>query len=1330
MALKCSYIPRNKEGEILKGFQAYKRALGYQTATKVFTQVLSPSFKEDYKKTLEIDEQGVPTYESAIKVSYVKNLVGTTKLIETDQKSFPYVDNTRENYQRLVLSAHSYNTSSDNKDNLVAVVRPSGDSNQIRVEIVERNEATQDESNNQYSTSLLNTKLEGLLGDLGVSIDLLERNEITNGYVDFSKASSIADGFAGLINIANGMEGELALSEEFSHLLIDMFRNEPLVQRSLRMLSSNEDLLHEILGDEYQRNADYYAENPNYDENGEEISLNETLAEESLGKVLQEKMKTSTIATSEEESKPLQNLITRFINFIKRVFKGKSSDDILKAKNEVSATMGELAKDVLTGTKKLSQDELIKNRRNARFNQLKDTTDKILQLLQNADEIERKRSKITTKDNIDKVKERIIKLEALMTDKNKLEGVHTYAKWALKDLQEAMDKLDVSGTLQSEDFTSLRHIKSVIDSYGGFVKDFHEALDSLENDVVVIKGEEINLRELWRDINDIYESCDMTFKKQAYAAFSDFLAPIYEKSPLRNEDGSIIPIKDVLVSQELDISEFDRWLTSMGTSSSLLLQLFDKAVKNAKDKVRLSTMDNTRDIWKLREKAENYGITSFEWMFEKDAEGHKTGNYISEYNQGQFEKDKKAMEQSLIDKYGKHPIGEDFKKALTERREWYKSHASMTVFNTTLPNETYKNKDYAKLSKAQKEVLNDFLEYKRMLELELPQDRRDTNRAIQRRRISSQRLSDTLSNPKQAYESIKEDLKSAFKSAEDDDILYGERTQGLTDFTGQEYMTLPILYTGRLSNPDVLSTDVFGDLMAYSYMVNNYKEVSKIYDPLEIGVTVAAQKELVKGADSKAKEEVLNVLGRVTRKNIKIGSNTSFAKKLRDYLECQVYGRYLKEDDIVGKDAQKTLSVFQRLTSTAYLGCNYLAGVANIATAVGMQNIEAAAREHFSAKELLAADGEYGKLLPEFLTELPNRVKQSKLALFDELFDVKQDVKDRMHNVQMKSIFRRFFGTNWLFIQQGAGDHWIYNRTAIAMAKHTKVKVDGKTMPLWDALEIVTDKNGYKMMKVKDDAILLDEKGNEVGNFDIGAFSRKVAHVNHTLVGIYNDDDQNAANQVIIGRLAQQMRKWIIPQMMRRFQSKRMIVDLGKEEEGYYRTFGRLAKDLWKSGFKVASEWDKLSDTDKANVRRAFTEILQTYGLWILITCLGSGIKDPDRSWAAKFAEYMLHRETHELGFLTPGPMMLTEGYKTITSPLVSLSAANSIAQAMLTTMWPGNWFPDDDELIKSGRYEGHSHIYKRWAELPLPPMTQFRQIEKFIDDLDTGTKYYSRDYK
>ena len=1350
MALSCSYIPYNKNGEELKGFQVYKKELGYKVAAEVFSQVLSPSFQEDYKDRLSFDAQGVPTYESAVTTPHIKKVIGNTKLIRTDQRKFPAVDNTRENYQRLILSAHSYNQSSENRDNLIAVVTPTDDG-KIRVEIRERNSQNVNEYQNQYSTQLLNQRIVELLSDLGVTIDMLEGYEMTNGFVDFSKASNIADGFAGLINIANGMEGELALTEEFAHLLIGMFGDNPLIQRSIAQLANNESLMQEILGDEYQQNKDYYSQHPNYDMFGNEIPVEETLAEEALGRVLQEKLRTKGAEEGgEEESKPLYNLVNRLVNWFKKVFRGRNSDEFKKAKNDVDAIMGDLAKGVLQGTTKLSREQIIKNQRDARFNHLRETTDKVLQLLKNANEIERKRSKISQKDAVADIKTRITKLESLITDKGKLEGLYTYAKWALKDLQDAMDAIDISGTLESQDFTKLRHVKAVIDSYAGFINDFHEVLDEMGDDfIVTVNGEEVNLKELWRDIDDIYKSCTDAFKRQSLAAFSDFLAPVYEQSPLRNSDGSIKNLDEVLLGEDVDVSEFDRWLVSMGNSSSILLQLFDKAVKNAKDKIRLNTINNIRDIWKLRENAERRGITSFEWMFEKDSEGHKTGNYISQYNQGQFKKDRDAMEERLREKYGKHPVGEDFKKWFAERKAWYQENADFDMFGNPMPGQKYKNQAYNRLTKDQKDTLEEFLKYKDSLETLIPQDRRNRIRAIQRRRSGTQRIADVARNPIQAYSSVKEDLKDAFRRAEDDDLMYGESTRGLTDFTGQEYLTLPVLYTGRLKNPDTLSTDVFSDLMAYAYMANTYQEMSQIYDPLEIGVTVVSDKAFIKNAGSKTKEEVLNVLGRVTKKNIKIGGNTNFAKKLRDYLECQVYGKYMKEDDVLGVNAQKTLGVFQRLTSTAYLGCNMLAGIANIATAAGMQNIEAAASEFFGAKELASADLEYGAMMPAFVAELADRNKQSKLALFDELFDVKQNVKDKQHNTQMKSIFRRFFGTNWLFVQQGLGDHWIYNRTAIAMAKRQRVKIDGNIMPLWDALEIVTDKNGYKKMQVKPGAIEIDEKGNEVGPFNTGAFSRKVAHINHTLVGIYNDDDQNAANRVAIGRLAQQMRKWIIPQMMRRFQGKRTILDIGREEEGYYRTFGRtvwndinfredafyvtaykMAKDLAISPYKIISQWDKLNDSEKANMRRAMTELGQTFALWLIVSLVGSGVKDPDRSWAAQFAEYMANRELHELGFLTPGPMMFTEGYKTITSPFVAASSANSIAQAVLTSVNPKNWFPSDDELIQSGAYKGHSHLYKRWAQVPLPPMTQFRQIDKFLDDLDTGTKYYARDYK
>jgi hypothetical protein len=141
-------------------------------------------------------------------------------------------------------------------------------------------------------------------------------------------------------------------------------------------------------------------------------------------------------------------------------------------------------------------------------------------------------------------------------------------------------------------------------------------------------------------------------------------------------------------------------------------------------------------------------------------------------------------------------------------------------------------------------------------------------------------------------------------------------------------------------------------------------------------------------------------------------------------------------------------------------------------------------------------------------------------------------------------------------------------------------------------------------------------------------------------------------------------------------------------------------------------------------------EIIQASAVWILASVVGSKAKDPDRLWAAKFAEYMLHREAHELGFLAAGPTMISEGIKTVSDPFVVAAAASKVAQVLVTTSNPFNWFPDEDDLLKSGPYEGHSYLYKRWMELPLPGLTQWKQIDKFLDDTDNAGLFYRRGYR
>ena len=128
-----------------------------------------------------------------------------------------------------------------------------------------------------------------------------------------------------------------------------------------------------------------------------------------------------------------------------------------------------------------------------------------------------------------------------------------------------------------------------------------------------------------------------------------------------------------------------------------------------------------------------------------------------------------------------------------------------------------------------------------------------------------------------------------------------------------------------------------------------------------------------------------------------------------------------------------------------------------------MMRIESFAGEFYNESITLHADRIYGKALPEYLAEIGNRVKTSKLALWDELFNVMQEYEAdvREVNFDRKTWFSRMFGTSALFLMNNAGEHWMQNRTSLALADAYKMKApDGKIVSLWDAMEVVPiDKN-------------------------------------------------------------------------------------------------------------------------------------------------------------------------------------------------------------------------------------------------------------------------------
>lgn len=1317
----CTFIP--SKGKTL--FKELKKQFGYQTARSIFLRAINPQFISDYKNTLSLDAEGVPTYESLMTNSFMKGFIGDKRMIDSLNKAYTPIEDTRDNYGNLLESAYQFNTTNAQRDNFIATVEYTKEG-KIGVVIQSKTPEASTRFQEQYATQKLNDKLASIFQPLGVTVGTLSKVETNAGRVgltDFSVARDIANGFASMIKVANNMEGATALTEEFSHLIVGIFRNSPLVDRAVNSLMSHEDAIKEILGDTYEDTVNFY--------NGD-MAL---VAEEAVGHILQKNL------IHDSQKVPNQTLFRRMINWIVKQFQPFNVSDIQSVLDHVDSLTSSLARDILNGTRQITQEDIKASQREAQFNALSDRIERNIEILKEAAKTETKRFKISKSESKKDVAEKLVGsiLKYTNSDADTVEGLFNYAKHALGELRNIEAQFQMIDSMTPElKFGFLRSARMYIQSYGSFINALNDAIieDESEEDNLFLRdfevdGQQVSIKNTIEELNNLSKQLTRRYSKVAMPAFAEFLKPFLGEEiviPFGKHAGTKMTIEGLLTEAQGDISFMDRWFDAMADSSDVILQAYDAAVKKANDTARLLTLDHIRQIQTFREKAEGLGITEFGWMFERDNQGHKTGNYISEVNYGQFQKDLKELDEYLEEKYGKNPTGENAKAKINERKEWLNKN-SISLFGSPMPDPiVYKNTEYSNLTDNQKSLLDDFLALKDIFDKKLPKNRVARNKAIQIRKSGNQRLWENITSPSSLFDNIKESVAATFLDREDDDQIFGNARveRGLTDFAGNEFMTLPVLFTNRLNNPDELTDDVVGSLMSYAYMANKYEQMDKIIDPLEVGFTLLTEDRKVrKTKGDKQLVEKFNALGVDVASKI-FTSESNIKQKLNDFRESQVYGRYLKDEGTffdTPVSVTKVTNFVLKASSVAQLGFNWLANIANAATGLAMQNIEAAAGQFFNPRDLAKADWEYKNHIIPIMAELGSRVKTDKLSLFFELFDVRQNFSSNLKRVQKKNLLERLFGAEIAFLGQDAGDHWLYGRTAIAMAMKERVKIDGKEMSLWDALQ-VQDVNGSSSVKQLNHKDITDLDGNP---YDTGRFSRKIAHINHYLFGIYNDEDANAANRVALGRLLQQYRKWMKTSFNKRFQANQYNLATESWEEGYYRTVGRMIQQLYRGQIQLNAVWDKITDNNDiegANLRRAITELVQFFAVW----ALANWVEWPDdkkRPWALKLAEYSSKRLAHELGGLTPSPVMLQENLKTIKSPFPSATAVHNLINLVVSTADPSDWVDE----IQSGPYKGMSTFQKHLIKSPLPIVSQYNMIDKFVHNLDNSINYYARPY-
>lgn len=1328
MSRNCAIIPqvRNNKDQIVDS-RLFKDLLAYTgnnraETTRLYLITKSSEFIKDWNPRLTLDENNEPTLRSLLQKTNFSDIIPESKVLERLNREIGYYKrgmdrpalwvNNDENYQKLLQKVISFNQTSDFRDDYVAKIIKIQDTESPRifigVKVEKRNRLNSIDANKMAYNANLNSRLRDILAANGIAVGALtdlEKRMGINGVTDFDVARTAANGMIEMIRLANGIEGEKALPEEFAHFAIEAMGESPLINRLINNLSSN-GLIGEILGDEYETYNTLYK--------GDTAKL----AKEAAGKLLAKHL----LKSEPIGQKPYKNLLERVISAIKSFFKTINVNQIQKAIYEADKDFGRLARDILNG--RMDEEISIDNIKSSDlFYQTNERIQRDRKVLQNIINNELKRLKIYEKRNPNSqfsTNQRLLidRLEMELYDNNEIEGIYSFLDNALEELQKVSYRLellrDTPATNVNERASVLRDVRNYMYSYKNIIEDIRKALVDEERYDDNRYGQRV--RVLLNDTSNLLGDLFVKYNSVSMPLFVDFIKPFVGENimiPFGKFKGKVIKAEDLVKMADKDISFFDRWLDSMADSSDYMLKVMDQAVKKSKEQARSRTIDVMKQLQAATIKLEKAGIKNTDWMFERDSKGNLSGNYISEINQALFKEKVREMFKSLNEKYGKNPVGENAEKYKKERQAWFDANMEIVNGKKVPKMSIYGNKQYQRLNAAQKEYYDTVMNIKSQLDSYLPEKYTTLTNAVKIRKDLLERVKSSdgvRSGTKQIWKSIKDEF-----IRRTDDVDFGDRAT-VKDFEGNEVQTLPIYFTklkeGESAND--LSTDIVSTLTAYAAMANDFDEMNKVIDVLELGRDLLRERQVIQTQGGKPLVEKFKAVGRkVESKLTKEGEATRFVQRLNDFFEMQVYGRYMADEGTFGKtniDKGKVANFVNRVTSMNNLALNVLSGISNIATGKVMMRIESFAGEFFNEKNTITADRIYGQSLPAYLAEIGNRVKTSKLALWDELFNVMQEYEQdvREVNFDRKTWFSRMFGTSTLFFMNNAGEHWMQNRTSLALADAYKMKApNGKIVSLWDAMEVVPiDKNNKKLgakLQLKQGYKKAD--GSDFTQDDIIKFSRRSAAINQRMHGIYNKADRSAVQRLAIGRMGMMFRKWIKPSLNRRFKSASYNYDLDAWTEGYYRTSGRfllqLARDLRETQFNIAARWNELTSTEKANIKRALTETGHFLAVMAIIGLI-EWSDDKDRPWLVRMTEYQMRRLYTELGAMIPGKSMISEGLKIIKSPAAGV---NTIENILDLTKLLNPWNYTDE--IQSGRYEGHSTAYKSFFESPVIPMNR-----------------------
>lgn len=1297
MAEICIVVPQiDGEDSIL-----YKKLLKYTKSRPLTNYLYALSIQEPFIQSMGtsgLNSQREPDFEKVIQVLNVDDMLDVTTQIHnaelqlhalegSDYKIYNTVD-------EIIDRVLNFN---DNNDNIVASIYQKDKG--FIIQVTPKND-TNFNRNTFYRSG--QQQLDLVLNELNsLGLDTYNLSDLSKLALNQLKVRD----FVNTIKKYQAYNNKSLRADETS-LLLELFRNNPIVQRFSNMLG--DDLVE-----------------------GFRFLLSESST------VPQELAQYSDYLISQDTRLKFNNLKAIVKSAFDNIDTTQLNTNLWQIYNGVQPEQEKQLKSTLKDLyEKYNLDKDTIQSISTQINTLNELNVSIISRLRNGIEILKKRGGLT-QEAYEQQKERVSNLENRLQKKEYAASLLSYLQETAELLQLIQDT-DVSfiqGQNLQENVIGLNNIartlletKEELDRRSFIIQamtDMNSIQDITDEDLTQSDIDQI--QTVARQVSGQFTSIQNQYRKKQFSLVYDFLK-MYWGEESKEFQSFQISLKDALEVGNINMNIFDRYVLAMTEVQDPILATFGQTIKSMHEIRDAKLRDTEFNLRVVTEKLyKSGGDSKFIYEDNTDDKGNTHIRLLSEIDWNAYYKARKEHLQMLKSKGWSDSWVASQMVAWDEQNQGeYKMFIRNSkgerqeIIISNVPSEKYRKS--INMNQAQKEYYEFMMGMKYELEKDLEKHGVKTNLFMPIQLTSE--ISDALANasPEEAYRLLRDNFIDKFKIREDD-TQFGE-LHTLVDAEGNEVKGLPVFYMHQLKDQRRLNRDFSKCMMNFASMAINHSTMADRIYLIELTKDHLLERPVKQSIGNKAITQITDAMGnRVSTPVVRKSRETQIKGWLDDIVDAKFYGKkHEKTGSTLGINRAKLTDLATSYTSVTGLTMNMPGAIANALVGKIQMIIEAGGGEFFGFKSMVKAEKDYWALLPELLGELYSNNKKSKLALLMDRFDAQDEFYQRLKETGFYKHFgSKIIGNTNLFFLYGMGEHLLHAQGMLAVLEQTKVKKVGdtsnKTYSLLEALDVETEgSNGRLIIKEG----FVDLNGREINDEFLDRQRNVIQYVNRSMHGAFGDDEKGAIHRYAIGRLIMNFRQWMPAHYARRFNTLHWDAQLGDFREGYYVSTAKFVwgclKDMKQHQFTLITKLNQLRNSDKAedkmvyaNLKRTLTEVV-LLGIFTLLARMDWGDDPKNRTWAQSMLKYQIKRINLEIGASSPANMQsfVKNIYKTFNEPAAALAQANRF-----TTL-----FGIDDLIlmrkVQSGPHEGE--------------LVYVRNIERLIPFYDQVWKWWNMD--